>query len=236
MPKAPIDIDTADQIVLMIEETSRDQFCVRAIDLHITAMKIRFSADRTNLVEEVFQSDAASLVRSICIAALRDREIDLQSLCPVEICGLAVSDIGASISRSDQELRQVDVRLRVALGNVIALFRASPSEKSGLSLFKSRIIAGPGHQLDSDRLLDDMLSQLYLPLVNLNAFLRQLLEGQSEAPKEALASSVIQLKTKAEVLQFAFDRLISGMVIDNLAAPPAPPRREPAERRIAGVR
>ena len=232
MPKPPIELDSTNQIVLMLEQVSHDTFSVNAIDLHVGAMKIRFSADRQNDLVDVFNRDAAALIRTLSVGALRNRaDCDLE-LGPVEICGVTIRSLSAAISRTDHGVPQIDLRLDATRGNVIALFRITPSSDTGLSLFRSRVLSGPGCHLDSDQLLDDMLSQLYLPLVNLNAFLRQLLDGQLEAPKEALAASVIQLKTKAEVLQFAFDRLLSGMVIDNLAAPPSMPPPEMIEHRV----
>ena len=86
-------------------------------------------------------------------------------------------------------------------------------------MFQAGIVGKNGEQTNSDQLFDQMLSQLYLPLVNLNSYLRNVLDGQNPGRKEDLGSSIVQLKTKAEVLQFAFDRVISEMVLDKYTRP-----------------
>lgn len=215
--------DTSDQIVIMLEETQNRGLRVRAIDVHVSAMKVRFSANRANSVEDVFQNDAAQLVRSICDAAPHTKQIvNVPDFC-LRIRGLTIDGYTVLVETTQAGVRQIEVRLNRAIGNALALFKISPSADAGLSLFKSRIVSGPSHQIDSDRLFDEMLSHLYLPLVNLNAYLRQVLDGQINGRGESFSSSVVQLKTKAEVLQFAFDRLISEMMLDKFTDPVAPP-------------
>ena len=104
-----------------------------------------------------------------------------------------------------------------------------------MSIFSTKLLDEQEHEIKSDRLFDEMLSHLYLPLVNLNNYLKHVLDGgQRHAGKDQLESSVVQLKTKAEVLQFAFDRLISEMMLHKYTHPKAISTVE-EDRRLTGV-
>ena len=94
--------------------------------------------------------------------------------------------------------------------NALALFKSWGEQENSLSITP----VGEQQGVSSDRLFDEMLSHLYLPLVNLNNFLKGALESRADHASGDLATSVVQLKTKAEVLQFAFDRLISEMMLE----------------------
>lgn len=130
--------------------------------------------------------------------------------------GLAIRGYTLLVHTLEDGMRQFIVRLKRGVGNAMALFQSFGGPQSGLKILSDPADDAEGQRGNSGRLFDEMLSHLYLPLVNLNTYLRTTLDGRNNGDTD-LASSVVQLKTKAEVLQFAFDRLISEMMLDKYA-------------------
>ncbi|MEM6663107.1 MAG: hypothetical protein AAF666_13120 [Pseudomonadota bacterium] len=215
-----IDADPNDKIVITIHESAeRDGLIVRSIELFVSAMKIRFSAHQSNTVEDVFQDDISGLLRSICASAESAKQIiNVPDFC-LRLRGLAIDGYTLLVHTMENGMRQFIVRMRRAVGNALALFKVSSGTDSGLSLFTSKLVGSSAHDLQPDRLFDEMLSHVYLPLVNLNNYLKDVLDGKQACQTNGLGGSIVQLKTKAEVLQFAFDRLISEMTVTQFAAP-----------------
>ena len=131
-------------------------------------------------------------------------------------------------------LRQFILRLKHATGNPLAMFKDSGRGGEGLSLFSASLAGGDRRQVGSERLFDEMLSHIYLPLVNLNNYMKNVLDGERSDGTDQLGASVVQLKTKAEVLQFAFDRLISEMMLERYTEPNAERATIPAITRQTG--
>ena len=208
------DGDVADQVAITLDEHRDGTLSVRSVDLSASSVRVRFTASRRCSPEDAFQPDVARIVRSICDgAALAGGKVSCPDFC-LRIRGLVIRGHTIGVAPPDEGERRLHLRLHQAEGNALALFRVSPRADTGLALFTSRILTDPCDRLTSERLFDEMLSQLYLPLVNLNAYLRHVLDGSVAGRGESFSSSVVQLKTRAETLQFAFDRLISEMMVD----------------------
>lgn len=222
------EIESTDQIVITLHEDRESDVCIRSVDLFVSAMKVRFSAPTTSRIETVFQDDIADLIRSICKGATLSKQIiNVPDFC-LRIRGLAIDGYTLLVHTLENGMRQFIVRLKRAVGNALALFRPSDEEGQGLSMFSAQLPGLTNEQGRADDLFDEMLSHLYLPLVNLNTYLRAVLDGNKGGSTDSLGSSVVQLKTKAEVMQFAFDRLISEMMLSKYADPEKVQNRHPA--------
>ena len=220
MARSIEDDGPTEQVVIRLEETTPRILGVRAIDLSVSSVLVRLGSVDAHGVDQVFQSDIARVVRSICDgAAHRTGETDHPDFC-LRIKGLTIEHSTISVSIGEDGLRRFTLRFRECSGNVLAIFRLSPRQETGMALFTPRILSGPEDQLTSDKLFDDMLAQLYLPLLNLNSYLGRLLDGTTGDRGVSLSNSVVQLKARAEVMQFAFDSLISGMMVERFTADP----------------
>ena len=216
MPYELAEADQKDQIVITLHESAGRDLSVRSVDLFISAMKVRFSAQAVNCLERIFHSDVAEMVRGICRSATLSKQIINVPDFNLRFRGLAIRGYTLLVHTMEDGLRQFIVRLKRGIGNALALFRPWEDEGQGLSIVNASF-ENSSNQVSPGRLFDEMLAHLYLPLVNMNNYLRQALEGQRENGGQALATSIVQLKTKAEVLQFAFDRLISELMLEKYA-------------------
>lgn len=220
MAYAPATRDTADQIVLRLEDTDPAAVGVRAIDLCVSSVKVRFVSGETNALDDVFQPDIGRIVRSICDAAAHATGVIERPEFRLRLRGLSIEGYRLAVSTGPTGVRRLDLSFSRATGNALAIFRLSARPDTGLALFTPRILSEPEDKLNAERLFDEMLSQLYLPLVNLNAYLRHVLDGSVAEKGASFSNSVVQLKTRAETLQFAFDRLIAEMMVDKYAGMP----------------
>lgn len=202
--------DQKDQIVITLHESEGSDLCVRSVDVFAAPMKVRVSAQTQKGLESVFHREIAEMIRRMCEAATLAKQIINVPDFTLRFRGLAIKGYTLLVHTMENGLRQFIVRLKRGIGNALALFKPWGEQKNGLSVLP---ISGQDG-VNSDRLFDEMLSHLYLPLVNLNNFLKNALESRSDHASGDLATSVVQLKTKAEVLQFAFDRLISEMMLE----------------------
>lgn len=216
------EVEAKDQIVITLRQEDLQTLRVRAIDLFVSAMRVRFSARSECELEDVFESDFERLLRDICNSStLTTQIINVPDFC-IRIRGLAIEGYTLLVHTLEDGMKQFIVRLKKAVGNGLALFRSAGGLNSGLSLFQSHLLPGGENTIKADRLFDEMLSHLYLPLVNLNTYLRNALDGRREHSTDQIGTSVVQLKTKAEVLQFAFDRLISEMMVEKFTGTNTP--------------
>ena len=216
--------ETTDQIVVHLEELGAQQLGVRAIELSVSSVMVRFSAPQAHGLDETFQPQFGGIIRSICDGAAHSQGILQRPDFCLRQRGLTLEGYEVSQNLNDAGTRNFRLKFHRATGNALSVFRLSSRTDTGISLFTPRILSGPENQMSSQRLFDDMLSQLYLPLVNLNAYLRHVLDGSTPQRGEPLSHSVVQLKTRAETLQYAFDRLIADMMMSRFSeAPHLPP-------------
>lgn len=209
-----------DEILIVLDRIDPHSPTVRVIELSLSMVRIRFATATPHELDQVFRRDLASIVRSICDgAAHAPGTIEQPEFC-LRLGGLVLEGYSLATSTSKSGVRRIHLRISHATGNALGIFRAPASSEAGLALFTARILARPEDRADSERLFDEMLSQLYLPLVNLNAYLRHMLDGSTPGQGESLSHSVVQLKTRAETLQFAFDRLIAEKMVDRYTAEP----------------
>ena len=236
--------DQKDQIVITLNETETTELCLRSVDVYSQSLKVRFSSQSARSVEDVFRKEVAEMVRRICASASLARQIINVPDFTLRLAGLSIKGYTLLVHTIDSGLRQFVIRLKRGIGNALAIFVKPEETTSGLSLHPEQIWTDRSNGVTPVRLFDEMLSHLYLPLVNLNNYLRQVLEVGREPNGAQFSSSMVQIKTKAEVLQFAFDRLISEVMLEKYAnggdpvaqaAEPAPPAIEnrPA-RKMAG--
>ncbi|MEM1299623.1 MAG: hypothetical protein AAGH68_10125 [Pseudomonadota bacterium] len=218
--------DQKDQIVITIHETPEKELSLRSVDLFAPAMRVRLSTPTTDKIEHVFHSDVATLVREICSSASQAKQVINVPDFSVRFRGLAIRGYTLLVHTLEDGMRQFIVRLKRGIGNAMALFREFEEPEHGLHILGPIGARRSAGSQNAGRLFDQMLSHLYLPLVNLNTYLRSALDGGSNQDDRSLDSSVVQLKTKAEMLQFAFDRLISEMMLAKYAGDPETARAQ----------
>ncbi|MEM6621182.1 MAG: hypothetical protein AAF674_03070 [Pseudomonadota bacterium] len=211
MPYEVAEADPRNQIVLTLHESEGQSLSVRAVELFVAPMKLRLSTTSVDTLDTVFHHEIAETVRKICASATLPKQIINVPDFVLRFRGLAIRGYTLLVHTIENGVRQFIVRLKRGVGNAFALFRSWESADAGLSI---QPVMGDDRQINSGRLFDEMLSHIYLPLVNLNNYLRQSLEGQRDPRGAGIMGSVVQLKTKAEVLQFAFDRLISEVMLE----------------------
>lgn len=211
--------DSTDQIVITLHEEEGSDVFIRSVDLFISSMKVRFSARSTSSVEAVFENEFADLIRRVCESSTLAKQVINVPDFAMRVRGLAIRGYTLLVHTLDNGMRQFIIRLKQATGNALALFRPSSEAGHGLSMFSAGALNSNAGDLQSNRLFDEMLSNLYLPLVNLNSYLKHVLDGDRDGAPEQLGSSIVQLKTKTEVLQFAFDRLISEVMLEKYTTP-----------------
>lgn len=215
---------SADHIIVHLDEVRAQKLDVRSIEMSVSPLVVRFSAPEAQGLDEAFQPQFGGIIRSICDGATHSLGAVKRTDFCLRLPGLTLEGYDVTPSVSDTGTRRFRLRFHRATGNALSVFRLSSRPDTGIALFTPRILSGPDDQMTSQRLFDDMLSQLYLPLVNLNAYLRHVLDGSTPRRGEPLSHSVVQLKTRAETLQYAFDRLIADMMMTRFSdAPPAQP-------------
>jgi len=217
-----VEHDQRDQIVITLHGGPEQDLTLRSIDLHAGAMKVRVSSAKTDRIEDILHKDFAKLVRQICSNATMKKQIfNVPDFC-MRIRGLAVRGYTLMVNTLESGMRQFILRLKEATGNALAMLAQTASNGQGLLILDNQIMNTSAIQIDPNRLFDEMLSHLYLPLTNLNSYLRATLDGQRDTKVEQFSHSIVQLKTKAEVLQFAFDRLISEKMLEKFTGPMTP--------------
>ncbi len=214
-----VEHDQRDQIVITLHGEPEQDLTLRSIDLHAGAMRVRFSSAKTDRIEDLLHQDFAKLVRQICSGITMKKQIfNVPDFC-MRIRGLAVKGYTLMVNTLENGMRQFILRLKEAKGNAMALFSKASSNNQGLMILDDHVLQNSSIQIDPNRLFDEMLAHLYLPLSNLNSYLRATLDGHRSGKPEEFSHSVVQLKTKAEVLQFAFDRLISERMLEKFTGP-----------------
>jgi hypothetical protein len=216
-----VEHDQRDQIIITLHSAPEQDLALRSVDLHAGAMRVRFSSAKTDQIEDLLHRDFAKLIRQICSGATMRKQIfNVPDFC-MRIRGLAVKGYTLMVNTMENGMRQFIIRLKQATGNAMALFSKATTGNKGLLILDDGVLDRSSIQIDPNRLFDEMLAHLYLPLTNLNNYLRATLDGERSANTRDLSHSVVQLKTKAEVLQFAFDRLISEKMLEKFAGPEA---------------
>jgi hypothetical protein len=210
-----------DQITIALAEDASGALRPISMDLEANALQVVFSARQANTIDRVLNSDFARTIRSICLALPPDVQIVNAPDFSARTCGLEIEGYSALANTLDDGLRRFTIRLGRVRGNGLSVLDLSDPEQEGeaLSMFGSDVLRGLDRQIDADRLFDEMLAHLYLPLVNLNSYMRSVLDGQASCSAEDFSASAVQLKARAEHLQFAFDKMISELMVARVSTP-----------------
>ena len=211
----------ADQITIALAEDASGALRPLSIDLEANALQIVFSARQANTIDRALNADFARTVRSICSGLPPDLQIVNAPEFRVRTCGLEIEGYSALANTMEDGLRRFTIRLGRISGNGLAVLDSSDPGQEGeaMSLFRNEVLRGLDRQVHADRLFDEMLAHLYLPLVNLNTYMRSVLDGQASCSAEDFSASAVQLKARAEHLQFAFDRMISELMVQRVSPP-----------------
>jgi hypothetical protein len=218
-----IEAQPGDQITIALAEEPGGVLRPLSIDLQVSSLHVVFSARKASSIDRVFSAEFARTIRGICLALAPETQVVNAPDFRMRMRGLAVEGYTLFAQALEDGLRRFTLRLRSATGNAFALFKLSGPEDEGLSLFHGEVLRGVDQRVGADRLFDEMLAHLYLPLVNLNTYLRSVLDGQRSCSSEQFSASAVQLKARAENLQFAFDRLISELMVERVSAPDVRP-------------
>lgn len=198
----------AEQVVISLSTGAHGDTRVVAVNLTVNAMRICLNALQARSVRAVFRSEVAELIEQVsawpasCYTAAR-------VLGPSLRCG-TLNIIGYSFEgRMEEGRKAVTVRLFHTEGNAMSLFRDIAQDDVPAP--------GPAQLGECERLFEEMVSQLYLPLADLNVFLNQPVPEPSDDHVLHLTNTVVHLKTRADRLKRAFDRLITQVRTDKLA-------------------
>lgn len=219
MSNEAVERQSKDQIVIVLRQSASSEPRVRSIDLLTDGIQTRLKGRDSGSIEAVFKPPMAKHIRAICRTADQDCQIVNMPDYSLQFQGLSIRGYRLRVHRDEDGSRQLILCLLHAVGNALVMLQTIGKPRGGLTIFGTDAECAPPHRISSDRLFDQMLSHLYLPLVNLNSYLETILDGNRAPCPERVTSSVLQFKTKAEVLQFAFDRLISETTSEHGALP-----------------
>lgn len=215
----------ADQITIALAEDPSGALRPLSIDVEVSSLHVVFSARQASTIDRVFNADFARAIRGICAALAPDAQIVNAPDFRMRACGLVLEGYTLLANTLEDGLRRFTIRLGRVTGNGLALlnFSGPEEDEAVLPLFQSEVLRSLDRQINPDRLFDEMLAHLYLPLVNLNTYMRSVLDGQNSCSAEEFSASAVQLKARAEHLQFAFDKMISELMVARVSPPEAPP-------------
>ena len=210
-----------DQITIALAEDASGALRPLSIDLEASGLQVVFSARQASTIDRVLHADFARTIRGICLALPPDMQVVNAPEFRARACGLVIEGYTALASTLEEGLRRFTIRLGRVCGNGLAVLdvSASDQESEAMTLFRNEVLQGLDRQIAADRLFDEMLAHLYLPLVNLNSYMRSVLDGQNSCSAEDFSASAVQLKARAEHLQFAFDRMISELMVQRVSPP-----------------
>ncbi len=208
-----------DQIVITLHEEVDGDLQVRSVDLFAGALKLRLSTQGVYRVDEVFHREMADTIHTICHESNLAKQILSMPDALLRVRGLMIRGYTLLVNTMANGLRQFIIRLSRTLGNAFDLFQLKNISSDSMAALNPRTETQGLKDTGSDQLFNEMLSHIYLPLVNLNNFLRAALDGERAYNTTQLSNSVVHLKTKTEVLQFAFDRLISEVMLEKYTQP-----------------
>jgi hypothetical protein len=211
------DPTAADHITIALADEPRGALRPLSVDLHVGALHAVFSARQAKTIDEIFQPDFARTVRDICLAVAPDAQIVNAPDFSVRIHGLRVEGYTLVCQTLEDGFRRFTIRLRRATGNPLAVLRLGASDAEAPSAATGEVLREIDGRVGADRLFDGMLAHLYLPLVNLNSYLRTVLDGQRDCPGEQYSISAVQLRARTEILQYAFDRMIAELMVARAA-------------------
>lgn len=226
----PVNSEQDDQIIIMIHEDVRSNLYARSVDFCIGPMKLRVSPRSDECLNAIFHRSVADHLVDICARAPRSNQIVNAPDFSLGFRDLAIKGYTLIVQTLESGLRQFIVTLKRASGNAMAIFGDPDARACGHAI--GRVGHTCGGTSTSARLFDEMLAHLYLPLSNLNTFLAQAIDTNDVYRETGFGSSIVQLKTKAEVLQFAFDRLISEVMLEKYSPPSWRGRRHDGARPI----
>lgn len=207
---------SADHITIALADEPRGALRPLSIDLHVGALHAVFSARQAKTIDEIFQPDFARTVRDICLAVAPDTHIVNAPDFSIRIHGLGVEGYTLVCQTLEDGFRRFTIRLRRATGNPLAVLKLGADGEASSAAVGEMLREIDG-RVGADRLFDGMLAHLYLPLVNLNSYLRTVLDGQRDCPGEQYSISAVQLRARTEILQYAFDRLIAELMVARAA-------------------
>ncbi len=222
-----------DHITVAIAEKVCGGLRPLSVDLRTGIVNVLLSARKAQIIDEIFQPDFAGAIREICQSVGAETQIVNAPDFRIRIHGLAIEGYTLFAQTVDGGLRRFTIRLRRVTGNALALLKLGHEDTSAL---RREMICEIGGRVSADRLFDEMLAHLYLPLVNLNSYLRTVLDGQRACAGDEFSISAVQLKGRTEILQFAFDRMLSELMVaratDDEAAEPALAARADRPRQV----
>lgn len=210
-----------DQITIALAEDASGALRPLSIDLEASALQVVFSTRQASTIDRALNADFARTIRSICLSLPPDMQVVNAPEFRTRTCGLVLEGYTALANTLEDGLRRFTIRLGRISGNGLAVLDNSESEQDGeaISLFRNEVLPGLDRHIDADRLFAEMLAHLYLPLVNLNSYMRSVLDGQNSCSAEDFSASAVQLKARAEHLQFAFDKMISELMVQRVSPP-----------------
>jgi hypothetical protein len=215
------DTKPTDQITIALAEDASGALRPLSIDLEANSLQVVFSARQAGTIDRVLNADFARTIRGICLGLPPDTAVVNAPEFRTRTCGLVIEGYTALANTLEDGLRRFTIRLGRVSGNGLAVLGAGDPDGDGaaISLFRNEVLRGLDRHIEADRLFDEMLAHLYLPLVNLNSYMRSVLDGQSSCSAEDFSASAVQLKARAEHLQFAFDRMISELMVQRVSPP-----------------
>ena len=215
----------ADQITIALAEDPSGALRPLSIDVEVSSLHVVFSARQSSTIDRLLNAEFARTIRGICAALAPETQIVNAPDFRMRVCGLVLEGYTLLANTLDDGLRRFTIRFGRVSGNGLAVLSLADPEagEAEPSPFGSGMLRGPDRPAGADRLFDEMLAHLYQPLVNLNTYMRSVLDGQNSCSAEEFSSFAVQLKARAENLQFAFDKMISELMVARVSPhEPAP--------------
>ena len=212
------DPTAADHITIALAEEICGALRPLSVDLQVGALHVLLSARQAQTIDEIFHPDFARTIRSLCRAAGSDTQILNDPDFRTAVRGLGIEGYTLFAQTLEDGPRKITIRLRRVTGNPLALLKLGGGGDEASAVRGEMLRKIDGH-VSADRLFDEMLAHLYLPLVNLNSYLRTVIDGQRACAGEQFSISAKQLRGRTEILQFAFDRMIAELMVARATDP-----------------
>lgn len=226
-----VEAKPADQLYISLEEDSAANLRVNTVGIVSGKMRVNFAPLEASELSEVLHPAIAQEIQRICSIASGSKHLLSKPEFMLRAGGAVLHGYALLVSSDPSGRRSFNLRFRKLTGTALAIFRTEIRTSGSLAVLnEDKAKTMPSGQ-SSTRLYDQMLSELYVPLANLTGYLKQTSKALSAEEQPSFQGSVAHLKARAELLQHAFDRLITEMTLDveplDAANNPSSPRPLP---------
>jgi hypothetical protein len=231
MNVSSVEAEPADQLYISLDEDDAAHLRIKTVGIVSGKMRVNFAPIEASELTEVLHPAIAQEILRICSVASGAKHLLSKPDFMLRAGGAVLHGYALLVSTDESGKRSFNLRFRKLTGTALAIFRTEIRTSGSLAVLNDDAPRNLPHMQASTRLYDQMLSELYVPLANLTGYLKQTSKTLSEEQQPCFQGSVAHLKARAELLQHAFDRLITEMTLDveplDAANNPSSPRPLP---------